>query len=698
MPVEFDTLTGRDLSGSGTKVYSLPDEYGFYGQTFTATSANLSQLEFAVDHNSGSGPVEMTVMIATVRFDGGGFHPDQIVFQSALITINPDAADSLAHIVNVDTSGLTLVPGQQYVVLFNANSGDGPSYDGNLHFVTNPQNDAGYFVFNHTPNQDDQQAFAENNWYQNPADGSGWGDVALRLTYAEPIIVVDFNSTDYQTNYYTDDGLAFSSYNHIHYMDIDGDGFSEVYGHAGGTDTVNVVRTTGGRFSLIDMETDGGSAVLIGYQLVDGSYVETGRMTVSGGTQVTFTEAFRNIDLMVVDTGATGGMLVLNTIRYTTGDVAPSNSAPEAPADTDTAALNQLAENAADGTYTGVTLQAADTDGDTLTYELTDDAGGLFRVDPATGAVVATGAGDLNYETAPFSDANGRYYEITAVASDPDGAVSEPATHRIYVTNVVESPFTASGDGSTAAPIDLNQLRAGAYDDGTQYFALGGDDFVILPSQATATSGANPWDFAATFHGDDGNDLVQGSDGNDLIAGDAGNDRLFGGLGNDQLDGGADNDLLVGGAGADRLAGGSGRDIFVFTSAELGSSRAGAHDVVTDFTQGSDLIDISDLYDGIRFGGLKSGKLSGAIQNGVAVDAYKVGYWNNGTTTWIEGDTTGDGIADFAIELSGGIRLSGTPTTVKASLILHPSSWGTAVTGLGHDYDRESHHREDYWL
>jgi hypothetical protein len=142
MPVEFDTLSSADLSSGGTKINTLPDEYGFYGQTFTATSPYLSTIEFAVDHASGSGPVEMTVMIATVRSDAGGFHPDQVVFQSALLTIQPDAADGTGHILSVDTSGLTLMEGQRYVILFNAISGAGAQGEGALNFFSNPKNDA----------------------------------------------------------------------------------------------------------------------------------------------------------------------------------------------------------------------------------------------------------------------------------------------------------------------------------------------------------------------------------------------------------------------------------------------------------------------------------------------------------------------------------------------------------------------------
>jgi Ca2+-binding RTX toxin-like protein len=515
---------------------------------------------------------------------------------------------------------------------------------------------------------------------------------------------VNFDATSYGSpSTYSEDGLTFTSPTHLHFNsgDMDGDGFQELYGHSGGTDTIYITKTGGGSFSLIDMDTVvNGSVELIAYRMVSGSLVETGRMVISAGTaQVTFTAAFQNIDQVLWNSGYGGNMLVDN-IRYTTGAVPPANSAPDAPVDNDAATADQLAENAANGTYAGVTLHSSDADGDAVTYCLTDDAGGRFRVDAATGAVVATGAVNIDYEHAPFSDANGRYYEVTGIATDPDGAASSPTTYKIYVTNVVETPFTEGNDGSAAQPVDFNTIRPGAYEpDGTfQYSGLNGDDYVVLPDQATVASGRNPWDYAQAFQAGNGNDMVQGGDGNDIIAGDAGNDRLFGDAGNDQLLGGSGHDVLAGGAGTDRLTGGDGRDIFLFGDSEIGSSKNGAHDVITDFTQGVDLIDISALYDGVAFAGFKFGKLSSALKNGAPVDAYKVAYYGDGVSIWVQGDTTGDGIADFTIELTGARALAGTPATVAASFIVDAAGWDGAMAGRSLAYDWAGHHQDGYWL
>lgn len=88
------------------------------------------------------------------------------------------------------------------------------------------------------------------------------------------------------------------------------------------------------------------------------------------------------------------------------------------------------------------------------------------------------------------------------------------------------------------------------------------------------------------LNGQSRNDLINGRDGRDRIDGGAGHDILNGGAGGDTLIGGAGSDTLDGGAGNDLLTGSSGADTFVF------GVRSG-HDTITDFTPGSDRIDLT---------------------------------------------------------------------------------------------------------
>ena len=260
----------------------------------------------------------------------------------------------------------------------------------------------------------------------------------------------------------------------------------------------------------------------------------------------------------------------------------------------------------------------------------------------------------------------------------------------VTVTNVVEHLFTPLNDGTAAAPIDFNLLADGSYDfDDAYYDALSGDDFVYLPNMATVDAG-NPWDYSKTFNASSGNDVVQGGDGNDIISGGDGNDRLFGAAGDDRLVGSSGDDILAGGDGEDKLTGSSGRDIFVFTDTEIGTTRLGEHDTITDFKQGEDKIDISALYDGGMFGGVHSGSATQAAN----ATGYKVYFFTENGKTWIMGDTNGVAGAEFAIELSGSYKLKGADFVANQSFVSSQAQWAAATGGL----DYIQHHQEDYFL
>ena len=83
-----------------------------------------------------------------------------------------------------------------------------------------------------------------------------------------------------------------------------------------------------------------------------------------------------------------------------------------------------------------------------------------------------------------------------------------------------------------------------------------------------------------------------GSDYNDTLTGDGNANVLQGGLGNDVLNGGGGDDVLIGGKGDDTLTGGPGADTFLWQLGDAG------HDVVTDFTPGTDRLDLSQLLQG----------------------------------------------------------------------------------------------------
>ena len=149
--------------------------------------------------------------------------------------------------------------------------------------------------------------------------------------------------------------------------------------------------------------------------------------------------------------------------------------------------------------------------------------------------------------------------------------------------------------------------------------------------------------FEDTLIGDDLINQLEGGSGDDSLSGRGGNDVLFGGNGDDVLQGDAGDDILNGGLDRDILWGGEGVDIFEFldvAESGIGSSR----DVIKDFEQGVDLIDLAAM-------GATSFS-AGGFTNTAGEVTYKL--IGGGSKTVIEYDHDGDGAADFQILMTNG--------------------------------------------
>lgn len=200
-----------------------------------------------------------------------------------------------------------------------------------------------------------------------------------------------------------------------------------------------------------------------------------------------------------------------------------------------------------------------------------------------------------------------------------------------------------SEGGATLVGIDLNGDRGADFilqlDGGV---AVGASDFILASGRSPASQPA-PDPFTGTI-------------GNDVINGDAGNQTLRGLAGDDTLGGGGGADLLIGGVGKDRLIGGTGADLFRFESA--GDSPVGAgRDRIQDFQRGIDKIDLTAIDANSRLAGDQAFIFIGTAGfTGRAGELHTIRA--NGLTV-IEGDLDGDRIADFQIELSSTMSLTG---------------------------------------
>ncbi len=148
-----------------------------------------------------------------------------------------------------------------------------------------------------------------------------------------------------------------------------------------------------------------------------------------------------------------------------------------------------------------------------------------------------------------------------------------------------------------------------------------------------------------------------GNAAGNLLVGNIGNNILSGGAGGDKLWAGDGNDTLVGGAGADSMAGGAGSDTFVFADGDFGGTAPGTSDMIQDFSHAEgDRIDLAHVDANTLAGGdqaftfLGTGAFTGT--------AGELRYEQLSGDTFVYGDTNGDGIADFMIELHGAQTLT----------------------------------------
>ncbi len=147
---------------------------------------------------------------------------------------------------------------------------------------------------------------------------------------------------------------------------------------------------------------------------------------------------------------------------------------------------------------------------------------------------------------------------------------------------------TDFGDGG----LGNDTIRGGDGDD--WFFGGAGNDIMLGGNGHDDMDGEGGNDILRMGAGDDtaegraGQDIIHGSAGFDVLNGGTSSDTLFGGTGDDTIDGGAGTDRINGGAGNDRLTGGKQADTFVF-------HRDAGFDVITDFVNGEDRIDLRDF-------------------------------------------------------------------------------------------------------
>jgi hypothetical protein len=119
------------------------------------------------------------------------------------------------------------------------------------------------------------------------------------------------------------------------------------------------------------------------------------------------------------------------------------------------AASNSVVENSANGTAVGITASASDADGsnNTITYSLSNNAGGRFTINSTTGVVTVANSSFLDFEAATS-------HTITVRATSSDGSFS-PASYTISLSDVDEFDVGSAFDIDASANTVVENSPAG---------------------------------------------------------------------------------------------------------------------------------------------------------------------------------------------------------------------------------------------
>ena len=141
------------------------------------------------------------------------------------------------------------------------------------------------------------------------------------------------------------------------------------------------------------------------------------------------------------DVIANDGDVTHNTTKAVVVSVNNLNDNPVTTITDSNTVPDSVAENAGTGTPVGITAFATDGDAETtISYSLTDNAGGKFAIGSATGIITVAGA--LDYETATS-------HNVTVLATSSDGSTNT-RSFTIGVKNINDNPVSTISDINTS--------------------------------------------------------------------------------------------------------------------------------------------------------------------------------------------------------------------------------------------------------
>ncbi len=298
-----------------------------------------------------------------------------------------------------------------------------------------------------------------------------------------------------------------------------------------------------------------------------------------------------------------------------------------------------------------------------MTWNLGSQSGGLGD----GGTLVATTEGDYTIHVAHATGTNGSSADYT-LGMTINYAGATPDTPDLPATYTVSDNHGGSDTAAAVITYQAGHTLTGTSgddiligdDSGNKLLGKEGNDFMIGGAGNDVFDGGTGVN-TVSYHNakagvtvDLSNTAVQdtvgaghdqliniqnllGSDYADHLTGNSLNNVINGGLGNDVINGGAGNDTIIGGLGDNTLTGGAGADTFQYMAGNTG------HDTITDFTLGTDKLDLSQLLQG---DGATASTLDDYLH-------FKVTGSGSGLVSSIDVSTTAGGAATQTIDLKG---------------------------------------------
>lgn len=329
-------------------------------------------------------------------------------------------------------------------------------------------------------------------------------------------------------------------------------------------------------------------------------------------------------------------------------------------------------ENSADYTIMSETGDAAN-DANPSLFPLDKLAAADLYGPAGTGGVETTSASGVNSVSNWMWDATTETLTQTAVSANEtihgtsvndiiygyDYGGSVPTNGTIALFGLDGTNYLYAGSGTTAlyGGPDTNTLVGGASD----------DSFYVYSNQTTVTDAYTTGNNTLYASGVNatlpenvdtlylyGSGLTgTGNDQDDTIFGDGVySNTLIAGSGNDYIVGGSGGNTLVAGAGIDTMYGGTGANTFVFAPGDAPVNNPNGDDYIGDFKPGTDKLDFSAF--------TEAGHELAFIGTAPLTAPGQVDEFSSGGYTFVDGDVTSPGGADFEIQMFGNLNLQAT--------------------------------------